>query len=199
MPSEFSIPKALGAFPTLLLAFNWQFNMFPVYKGLLNTSDKRFMIVSYTGMSIATVSYLIVGTFGYGIYGNNITSNFLEKATMDRLGRATYLILNGSFYLSTVLTTPLVFYGARNNFISLIKIFGPKNKVEGEEIRLTRADRKKREAFHFYFWSIFWFTLITIGAVTIHSLEVAFNVVGSISSNSIGCILPSLFYFMLIR
>lgn len=31
-------------------------------------------------------------------------------------------MLNLAFYISTVLTTPLVFHGARNNFLALIKV-----------------------------------------------------------------------------
>lgn len=51
----------------------------------------------------------------------------------------------------------------------------------------------------YYIWSIGLFVIITIGSIYIHSLEIAFNFVGSVSSNSIGCVLPSLFLFMLMK
>ena len=43
------------------------------------------------------------------------------------------------------------------------------------------------------------FIIIVTGAITIASLEVAFNIIGAISSNAIGCIFPTLFYFKLLE
>jgi len=80
------------------------------------------MTVSYTGMSISTIFYLIVGIFGFGLYGNETDPNFLKKASIERLGKTAFIMLNFAFYISTVLTTPLVFHGARNNFLALIKV-----------------------------------------------------------------------------
>lgn len=75
------------------------------------------MKCSYSGMLIATVFYVFVGIMGFGIYGNDTESNFLKMVTVEKIHQIPYLLLNGTFYLSTVLTTPLVFYGARNNFL----------------------------------------------------------------------------------
>lgn len=42
-PKHFSFERAFAAFPTLLLAYNWEFNLFPVYKGMLKPSDRGIM------------------------------------------------------------------------------------------------------------------------------------------------------------
>lgn len=40
------------------------------------------MTVSYTGMSISTLFYLIVGIFGFGLYGNQTDPNFLKMVSI---------------------------------------------------------------------------------------------------------------------
>lgn len=62
-----------------------------------------------------------------------------------------------------------------------------------------KKKRKRRKAINYYCYSLGLFTIIVIGAITIDSLEVAFNIIGAISSNSIGCVLSSLFYFKLVK
>jgi len=38
-PRDFNLFKALAAFPSAILAFNWHFNMFPIYKGMARVTD----------------------------------------------------------------------------------------------------------------------------------------------------------------
>ncbi|CAD8138964.1 unnamed protein product [Paramecium pentaurelia] len=209
LPYDFTFIKAFGAFPTLLLAYNWEFNLFPVAKGMDKPNDKKVMKACSFGMIIATFFYLMVGIMGCAIYGKDSQTNFLASVTKEKMGDIQFYLLNGSFYISTVLTTPLVFFGARNNFLQLIK-GEKKNKVKGvnfdsldeKEVALLKKQKKKRQQstkYMYYIWSIGLFVIITIGSIYIHSLEIAFNFVGSVSSNSIGCVLPSLFLFMLMK
>lgn len=71
LPYDFKFIKAFGAFPTLLLAYNWEFNLFPVYKGVDKPNDKKVMKSCYLGMGIATFFYLMVGIMGCAIYGKD--------------------------------------------------------------------------------------------------------------------------------
>lgn len=91
------------------------------------------MKASFAGMFISTLFYLIVGIFGYGIFGSEMESNFLKMAKKDKIGQVPFFILNLSFYISTVLTTPLVFYGARNNFLQLTKSKTKRTLISAEE------------------------------------------------------------------
>jgi amino acid permease len=34
IPDNFEIKRALASMPTVILAYNWQFNLFPIYKGI---------------------------------------------------------------------------------------------------------------------------------------------------------------------
>lgn len=71
LPYDFTFIKAFGAFPTLLLAYNWEFNLFPVAKGMDKPNDKKVMKACSFGMIVATFFYLMVGIMGCAIYGKD--------------------------------------------------------------------------------------------------------------------------------
>jgi amino acid permease len=62
----------MAALPTLLLAYNWQFNLFPVFKGMQNPTDKKMFYCMITGYSMASFLYLSVGILGYATYGDAV-------------------------------------------------------------------------------------------------------------------------------
>jgi len=59
----------MASLPTILLAFNWQFNLFPIYKGMINTGDRKMFFAIIVGYSMAAFLYIIVGTLGFATYG----------------------------------------------------------------------------------------------------------------------------------
>lgn len=62
----------MTALPTILLAYNWQFNLFPIYKGMEKPTDKKMLYSMITGYSMASVLYLSVGILGYATYGDEV-------------------------------------------------------------------------------------------------------------------------------
>lgn len=158
-------------------------------------------------MAMATTCYFIVMLNGYALFGEKTTTNLLKQITPEIVSLPAFYILNGAFYLSTLLTTPLVFYGARNNFLQLIgsgkgkvKTHQVNQSSSSSEIIVSDKKKRKRQAkLRYCCWSLTLFALIVLGAVLIDRLETAFNIVGSVSSNSIGCVLPSLFYYKLVE
>lgn len=72
IPDDFNIKRALASMPTIILAFNWQFNLFPIYKGMVSVTDKNLLISTFLGFIIGSTLYLIVGILGYATYGNNV-------------------------------------------------------------------------------------------------------------------------------
>ena len=69
---------------------------------------------------MATFLYLTIGVTGYMTYGNAVETNFMSSITVEALGKPLYAFLNISFTLSTTMTLPIIFFGSRNNCISLI-------------------------------------------------------------------------------
>lgn len=52
----------------------------------------------------------------------------METISREQLGDVLYFILNVAYMVITSLTMPIMFFGARNNFLALLK----KNKVKDE-------------------------------------------------------------------
>lgn len=81
--------------------------MFPIYKTLNDTSDKKFLKVSLIGLFSACILYCLVGLSGYVAYGNggiesNYLFSFLPDDRPDGIGVAMYLVLNITFVFSTL-------------------------------------------------------------------------------------------------
>lgn len=120
-PKDFDYLEAFAAFPALLLAMCFQFNMFPIYKATRDCNDRKLLFVTLYGMSGALFMYLIVAITGYVTYGNTLDSNYLNKFDAANVGGPVYVILNVSFVISTMFSFPIIFFGGRNNVVSLIQ------------------------------------------------------------------------------
>ena len=77
-----------------------------------------------------------------------------------------------------------MFFAARNNFISLLKLILKKIHINHEKL--------------FPVYTILLYLLLLIIAIAIGDLGPIFNIVGAIASNSIGFIIPPIFYICLI-
>ena len=114
---------AISSIPNILLAFLYQMNFFPIYKGLEGSTDKKMLNSSLIGTVACFLIYSTTGLLGYLSYGIFLkSSNFLESLNRNDTGTALYIIMNAIFLLSVLCSFPLIFYGARNNFIALFKI-----------------------------------------------------------------------------
>ncbi|CAD8146330.1 unnamed protein product [Paramecium octaurelia] len=212
IPDNFEIKRALASMPTLILAFNWQFNLFPIYKGMAQPSDSNLLTSTILGFCQGSILYLIVGLLGYATYGKNIEPNFLLSIKEQDVGAVLFVILNLSFVFSTTLTLPVIFFGGRNNFIQMIKQFTENKKVnilakkklldsqQNEQYYKELLQfRKKSQAIRFYGISILLFILLAIGAVFIQNLGTVYNLLGAIACNAIQLGLPTLFYVFLVK
>ena len=43
--------QSFRGYPNLMLALSYQINLFPIYKGMKNVSDKKYVLASLTGIS----------------------------------------------------------------------------------------------------------------------------------------------------
>jgi amino acid permease len=65
--------------PNIILAFDYQMNFFPIYKGLRNATDRKMNIASIIGLGSCAASYLLIGLIGYSLSGQDVKANFLES------------------------------------------------------------------------------------------------------------------------
>lgn len=105
-----------------MLALSYQVNMFPIYKGMRNVSDRKYLLASATGLAFCVFSYLLVGILGYDYSGKGIEANFLNSLSYNKIDAAFFFPINLFFLLSIFCAFPIMFFGCRNNFIALIKL-----------------------------------------------------------------------------
>lgn len=129
------------------------------------------------------------------------------------MSKPFFFILNITFLISIFFAFPIMFFGARNNFIALIKL-AVQNEVpkKGKEWRHTDSiaeistylrdneqDQRRRKArMHFigYTFAIY-AVMIGIG-LGVDDIEVVFNLLGGITISAIAPILPCVFYISLV-
>lgn len=68
---------AAAVVPNILLSICFQNNFFPIFKGMRNVTDKRFMKVGFVGVFSSAGTYLAVGILGYSYVGEGVEPNFL--------------------------------------------------------------------------------------------------------------------------
>ncbi len=119
-PTKFEFIKAFASLPTLILAFVFQHNFFPIYKVLEHSSDKRMVKVTAASTLSALTLYLTVGFFGLATLGNKIKPDYLVGFEIDTIGKPLFVILNVTFVISSTCSFPLMFFSGRNNYLSMI-------------------------------------------------------------------------------
>ena len=180
-----------------------------------NSTDEKMTKASIFGLLGCAFFYFLVGSMGYCTYGRAVKGNFLLNFHKNDINEGLFIILNFGFLVSVFFSFPVMFFGARNNFIAITKTvvlvcrdtkegFQPVSKDNVEEISSyikidDREKKKKRAQVLFY---IFTFVLyaIAIGiAIGVDDIEDVFNIIGAIASNMISFILPSLFYWIMVK
>lgn len=84
-------------------------------------NDSRMSDVSIVGICSCSIFYVLVGYFGYCLFGNELRGNFLMAFERKEYNDVLYLMLNLGFLLSIFFSFPIMFFGARNNFIGIAK------------------------------------------------------------------------------
>lgn len=112
--------------PNMMLALAYQMNFFPIYKGIFPTylgmkdaRDEKMAKASLTGVCACAIFYILVGNMGYCLFGNNLRGNFLLAFDKYNTNEALYLIMNIGFLISVFFSFPVMYFGARNNFIAI--------------------------------------------------------------------------------
>ena len=69
--------KAASVIPNILFALSYQMNFFPAYKGMKNTTDKKYFAANFSAVLFVILSYALIGTLGYNLVGDKVSANFL--------------------------------------------------------------------------------------------------------------------------
>ena len=86
-----------------------------------DSRDDKMKKASLSGVLGCAFFYVLVGNIGYCLYGNEVEGNFLTNFKLSETREPLFLLLNGGFLISVFFSFPVMFFGARNNFIAITK------------------------------------------------------------------------------
>ena len=108
--------------PNIMLALSYQMNFFPIYKGMKEARDDKMTKASLSGLLACSFFYILVGNMGACRYGRGTQGNFLLNFQRGDISESLYILMNGGFLISVFFSFPVMFFGARNNFINITKM-----------------------------------------------------------------------------
>jgi solute carrier family 38 (sodium-coupled neutral amino acid transporter), member 11 len=198
---SFDYKSALACFPTVFLAFTFQFNFFPVYKSVSNVSDRKMLKISFAAIGSCLGIYLFTALLGYMSYGSQIKKTFLDNLNPEDLGTSLYYVVLIAYSVNAALGFPIQYFSLRNNMISIIKDIkkvvwrrgGKKRQVENYQNTVTRKN------IFFYTITLILYVILIIIAIIVNDLGMVFAIIGAICANAISYILPAMFYIKVRR
>ena len=215
LPSaEFSAIDALSGLPTVFLAFTFQFNFFPVFKSLDNATDARMRSVSNLSMTLVLSFYIVNALAGYLSYGSAVTSKgLINNFKPEDLGKPLYLILMSAFLVSSTLSFPMMFFGARNNIWAVILSVAKRVKKDWRIRKIRRETNlpndkiiqnlpKTRVRISWKVYSVYvviLYFLMIAAAIFATEIGKILNIVGAVAANAISYIFPAIFYVKLTK
>lgn len=206
---------AASALANIIFAFNFQMNFFPIFKGLKDASDSKMEKACLVGLICCAVPYLTVGFIGYSMAGDNSKANFLESIPYNDTNVILFYVINASYIFSILFAIVLMFFGCRNNFISIVNILRRRSKrnkgnslkndeeqdrEEDEELDFIRkATKTKRANREYIIFTVLLYLVMVVASIFLDSIELIFNFLGAICETLVELLLPAIFYVMLIR
>ena len=199
-----TIPQALTGVNSIFLAFTFQFNFFPIFKSLRHPTNKRMKTATFFGLFLVLILYLKIAVGGYILFGDD-TDDLLEKFTRKNLGTGVYEIVNISFLVSSILTWPMVFYGAKCEVYAVIRHVrmtinhqrDPGNQAQEPEIEGMNHEGYELHGFKLRIFEFILFLSMVAVAMIVPKIDKIISFIGSTAGNGLNYILPTLFYLRL--
>ena len=131
--------------PSVFLSFSFQFNLFPIYSGLINRTHSQMLKITQFSIIFCFILYIFSGIFGFLLYGDNLNDTILNEflteiqdEKSDLTIKILLIISNVGFLLCSITSIPLIYYTLKQNFFStykfILKIKKKKNiEMENED------------------------------------------------------------------
>ena len=207
----------------LLDTFLYQFNLFPIYVGLKNRSSNKMKKLCFLAVFSACILDIIAGVLGYIMYVkriDNIIIEIIREEFILYLRKKQYVIslflflLIVSFLLGGLFSIPLLFFGAKENYLNmtflLFKKLFPKTKDEEKGKELIDFDNKENiktkeenktqlneNKYLIFFLTLIFYLSSLIVTLYAEKLINMLNAMGAIASNPLICIFPPISYILL--
>ena len=145
---EFS--NILISLPSVFLSFSFQFNLFPIYSGLINRTHHEMIAATEATIFFCLILYIFSGIGGYLLYGKSLTDTILlaflkdmQDEKTDQFMKILLIIINIGFLTCSTTSIPLVYYTLKQTFFSTYKFILKKNNKPGKNIEMTEVDKKE--------------------------------------------------------
>ena len=135
----------LISLPSVFLSFSFQFNLFPIYSGLINRTHHEMLRVTEFSIIFCLVLYIVTGIIGFLMNGNTLNDTILLAFLLDMQDENTnqvmkilLIIINIGFLVCATTSIPLVYYTLKQNFFSAYKYLVKKGK--GKNVEMDKED-----------------------------------------------------------
>lgn len=103
---------------TIILSFNIHTYTFSIYECMDSPDARKMIVTSSIGIFTSTLIYLLVGTIGYILYGNQITDSILDSMGYNNIS----ILMCISFVVNVVMSFPITFNSLKHYFIFLVQL-----------------------------------------------------------------------------
>jgi amino acid permease len=201
----------------LMDSFTFQMNTFPIYLPLKPRTSKNMVKATFISTLIAWVMYFVTGILGFAMYRDRLNDVILGYFKEDIIVyKKQNIIISGilfisiaAYFISALLTMPIMFFALKKNLITLIGFVEKKFKKKAtnkdiEENTTLQATMVNTQVVMASVQGVkkFLITLITyvvtlLCTLCVTKIIVINNIVGSTVTNMITMISPATFYLLL--
>ena len=140
----------LISLPSVFLSFSFQFNLFPIYSGLIQRTHHEMLSVTEASIAFCLILYVLSGVCGFLMYGGALNDTILfafltdmQDEKTDQFMKILLIIANVGFLTCSTTSIPLVYYTLKQNFFSTYKYIIKKSHKKGKKIEMTNDDGKE--------------------------------------------------------
>ena len=141
----------LISLPSVFLSFSFQFNLFPIYSGLIERTHSEMMNVTEVTIIFCFGLYILSGICGFLMYGDSLNDTILfafltdmQDEKTDQFMKIILIIANIGFLTCSTTSIPLVYYTLKQNFFSTYKYIIKKSQ-KGKNVEMTNEDKKAND------------------------------------------------------
>jgi len=192
----------IACIPQVILAYNFLFNQFSIYKSMKKPSDTNMRIAVISGMFITAILFLIISMSGYSIFGSS-TDNILRNFTLQELGSPLFLLLNVSFMTFALMTFPPTYFSPRNIIYQNLRsrFVGQSYALLGspglEKSQAAAIDDNPKAKLVFNLTVCVTNFLIISFSIMAPNINELFGLIGSLATDTLIFLFPAAFYLKL--
>ena len=214
---------------SLINSFYFHMNIFPFYLPLHPRKSHTMFSAASIASIIVGLLYYFVGMSAYALYKKNLQSSILPNLKTDLQGLLQIKNKSGldyflivvtffgmcTFFISALLSTPLIFFSLKKNLINLIRMIKNKitetktndensmtntmDKKDLEDMANTKAVLESESAFPKFVITALAYVSVLICTLNVNQIIVINSIAGSTVGNLISTVCPGMFCLILCK